>query len=509
MFLDEISIQTSILIFIGLGFAFFLGIGYYFYRNPIDKNHSFVFILLLGTIRGLLLVALVICIFPFKIFKNPSYSDQAKFIFIVDFPDFVTHDFLMYFKKIDSTVKINYPQRIWIDFLGNEIKDFKKPVNNSRSLNKLNQTIRKLLANKRKTTFFLFSDGNLNDVNVDTEVSSKIHIIPFGVISNKEQIEFSTTQVPIISVIGEEVHFPVEVWIKNFLKNRSISIRVFIDGVLVQNQSVSFDKDHLYHSADFILVSNKLGKHKVKVEVENGLIGFLQWNVVNEKAIVYGFSDVLDPDIGVLNRVSKDKFIKLIWKFDATFKMPIRAKKFIFKGFLPNQIDKSKILNSSILFLNISKDKVLNNFGTLNRNQFIPVFGETLWDLQITEFQDKGSYARTDSIVGTWFEALFLTYESGLDSSMNNFNKIDDTIFQDSSKSTVGRNQAKLNFLSSKKNIDLIELKDLNKNDFIQHVPEIDLKRESEYIWQNIYFKFIAFFLIITEWLLRKFNELR
>jgi hypothetical protein len=72
MFLDEISIQTSILIYAGLGFVFFLGFGYYFFQNPINNGQSSSLRIILGCIRGLILASLLIAICPFKIFNNSN-----------------------------------------------------------------------------------------------------------------------------------------------------------------------------------------------------------------------------------------------------------------------------------------------------------------------------------------------------------------------------------------------------------------------------------------------------
>ena len=96
-------------------------------------------------------------------------------------------------------------------------------------------------------------------------------------------------------------------------------INIEVDGAFYKTQKVSFDTDHTYLLTDIDLKSNKLGGHKIKVSLDNGVNTWIDWNVVNEKAIVYGFSDALDPDVGVLNRVAKNKFIKLIWNFDFTF----------------------------------------------------------------------------------------------------------------------------------------------------------------------------------------------
>ena len=87
MFLDEISIQTSIAIYVGLGFVFFLGFGYYFYRNPINNGQSVSWRILLGSIRGLILASLLVAILPFKIFKNINSKEPVEYIFMVDFPD--------------------------------------------------------------------------------------------------------------------------------------------------------------------------------------------------------------------------------------------------------------------------------------------------------------------------------------------------------------------------------------------------------------------------------------
>ena len=106
MFLDEISIQTSILIYAGLGFIFFLGFGYYFFRNPIKNGQSVTWRIILGGFRGLILASLLIAIFPFKIFENLNSQESVEFIFVVDFPELTNKDFDRAFRKVDSIVKI-------------------------------------------------------------------------------------------------------------------------------------------------------------------------------------------------------------------------------------------------------------------------------------------------------------------------------------------------------------------------------------------------------------------
>jgi hypothetical protein len=501
MFLDEISIQTSIAIYAGLGFVFFLGFGYYFYRNPINNGQSVSWRILLGSIRGLILASLLVAILPFKIFKNKDSKEPFEYIFVVDFPDSLTKDFDRTFRKADSVLKIKYPEFKWVDFNGQEIVDFKRPSPISRSFIRLNQTIRKLSKGQSSKEIFILTDGNVNDLNA--ELIGNIHLIPFGQILNKEQIEFSSTKLSIFSVPGEEVHLPVEVWIKNFKQNRKVVINIYVDGAFVKTRKISFDNDHTYLITDVDLKSNKIGKHKIKVSLGNGLSNLIDWNVVNEKAIVYGFSDALDPDVGVLNRVAKNKFIKLIWNFDLSAKIPDKADKFIFMRILPKDIYKSKMINSSVLFLNTSKDKTALY---LNNNHHAVMSGESLWDLQMKESQTKGTYAQTDSTLGVLFDNLFV---NNVDSLTKDRALQDDLFIQDVSNNSLGRNEPKLNFLANKNDIDLLEIEDLATADFIREEQNSNIREESVYVWQNIYFKLWLLSLILTEWLIRKFKELR
>lgn len=507
MFLDEISIQTSILIYAGLGFIFFLGFGYYFFRNPIIKGNSVFWGLILGCIRGLILASLLIAIYPFKIFKNAKFDESVEFIYLVDFPELMTDNFNRTFKQVDSIIKKKHPNLIWLDFKGQVVRNFQKPSPISRSLNRLNQTVRKLNKSNNKKEIFVLTDGNMNDLIID--LAPNIHIIPYGEISNKEQIEFSTTNSPIISVPGEEVHLPVEIWVKNFKQNKIALINIYRDGAFLKKQNIAFDNDHIYQIVDVTLKSNKLGKHKIKVSLDNGLFAFIDWNVVDEKATVYGFSDALDPDVGVLNRVAKNKFIKLNWSFDVNAKIPDQADKFIFMRILPNEIDKTRILNSAVLFLNTSKDKINHYSDYMKRDRHLKMVGESLWDLQMKEFQSQGSSAHIDSTIAAWFEDLYFNKVQILDSMNKGRTLEDDLIVQDKSNNNLGRNVAKLNFLANKNNIDLLEIDDLAKVDFVQQGQNLNFKQESEYIGQNIYFKLWVLLLILAEWLMRKFKELR
>ena len=470
MFLDEISIQTSIAIYAGLGFVFFLGFGYYFYRNPINNGQSVSWRILLGGIRGLILASLLVVILPFKIFENVNLKEPVEYIFVVDFPELMTKDFGRTFRKADSILKLKHPEFKWVDFNGQVIVDFKRPSPFSRSFIRLNQTIRKLSKGQSRKEIFILTDGNLNDLNV--EMAGNIHLIPYGLILNKEQIEFSTTHLPIFSVPSEEVHVPVEVWIKNFKQNRNVIINIYVDGAFVKTQKISFDNDHTYLITDVDLKSNKLGKHKIKVSLDNGLSKWIDWNVVDVKATVYGFSDALDPDVGVLNRVSKNKFIKLIWNFDLNAKILDKADKFIFLRILPKDIYKSRMIN-----------------------------------LQMKEFQTNGTYAKSDSTLGVLFDNLFIN--NTLDSLNKDGALLDDLFIQDVSNNSLGRNEPKLNFLANKNDIDLLEIEDLATTDFTRKEQNSNFREESVYVWQNNYFKLWLLLLILAEWLIRKFRELR
>jgi hypothetical protein len=257
-----------------------------------------------------------------------------------------------------------------------------------------------------------------------------------------------------------------------------------------------------------VVKSFKLGKHKIKVSLDNVLSTFVDWNVVNEKAIVYGFSDALDPDVGVLNRVAKNKFIKLIWNFDLNANIPDQANKFIFLRILPKDMYKNDVLDSPVLFLNTSKNKVDVYLDRKKRNNHKIIVGEALWDLQMKEFQSQGSYAQTDSTIGAWFEDLYVN--NPLTDSLNtDLSSSDDFLLEDISNRSLGRNDPKLNFLAQRNNIDLLEIDELANADFVPKGLNSDLREDSVFIWQNIYFKLWVLFLILAEWIIRKFKELR
>ena len=133
--------------------------------------------------------------------------------------------------------------------------------------------------------------------------------------------------------------------------------------------------------------------------------------------------------------------------------------------------------------------------------------GESLWDLQMKEFQTKGSYAQTDSTLGVLFDNLFIN--NNLDSLNKDRTLVDDLFIQDVSNNSLGRNEPKLNFLANKNDIDLFEIEDLATADFIREEQNSNITEESVYVWQNIYFKLWLLLLIVTEWLIRKCKELR
>jgi len=73
----------------------------------------------------------------------------------------------------------------------------------------------------------------------------------------------------------------------------------------------------------------------------------------------------------------------------------------------------------------------------------------------------------------------------------------------------LGRNDPKLNFLAQRNNIDLLEIDELANADFVPQGLDSNLRQDSVFIWQNIYFKLWVLFLILAEWIIRKFKELR
>ena len=508
MFLDEISIQTSILIYAGLGFLFLIGFVYYFYHNRIKNHQSGFFRVILGCVRGLILASLLVAILPFKFFDNSKFKEPIEFIFVVDFPEITDKKFEFTFKKVDSILKIKHPNLEWIDFKGVPVVDFKRPPSISRSLNHLNQTIRKLNKAHKNIEIFILTDGNLNDLDIEWAV--KTHLIPFGEVVNHELIEFSAPRSPIFSVPDEEVHLPIDVWLKNFKKNKIALMEIYIDGLLYKKQRILFDNDHTYLTTDVSLKSNRLGNHKIKVTLGNGIYSFIDWNVVNEKAVVYGFSDALDPDVGVLNRVAKNKFVKLVWVFDPNAKTSKDADKFIFLRILSNDVFKRKITNGKALFLNIAKDKgdpnLLNRWSGRQRT----IEYGSLWDSQMKAFQSQGSYAQTDSIIGLWFDDLFIQSDLIIDSLTRNRSNLDVQLAKGLSSTGLGRNMPKLNFLNLNHKMDLLELEDLSSVNFLQVASsDSDKVQESKFLWQNIYFKLGIILLVLVEWIIRKFKELR
>ena len=164
----------------------------------------------------------------------------------------------------------------------------------------------------------------------------------------------------------------------------------------------------------------------------------------------------------------------------------------------------SSILGVIDKILNTSKDKTALY---LNNNHHAVMSGESLWDLQMKEFQTKGTYAQTDSTLGVLFDNLFIN--NNLDSLNKDRTLVDDLFIQDVSNNSLGRNEPKLNFLANKNDIDLLEIEDLATADFIREEQNSNIRDYSVYVWQNIYFMLWLLSLILTEWLIRKFKELR
>jgi hypothetical protein len=150
---------------------------------------------------------------------------------------------------------------------------------------------------------------------------------------------------------------------------------------------------------------------------------------------------------------------------------------------LPKDIYKSKLINSSVLFLNTSKD---NTALYLNSDNHVQMAGESLWDLQMKEFQTTCTYAKTDSMMGVLFDNLFVN--NNLDSLNKDRSLVDDLLIQEATNISLGRNEPKLNFLAQKNDIDLLEIDDLASADFTREEQNSNFREESVYVWQNIYF---------------------
>jgi hypothetical protein len=54
-----------------------------------------------------------------------------------------------------------------------------------------------------------------------------------------------------------------------------------------------------------------------------------------------------------------------------------------------------------------------------------------------------------------------------------------------------------------------LEIEELDKVDFMGKSGNSNFRQEPTYIWQNMYFKLWVLMLILAEWLIRKFIELR
>ena len=123
------------------------------------------------------------------------------------------------------------------------------------------------------------------------------------------------------------------------------------------------------------------------------------------------------------------------------------------------------------------------------------------------EFQTNGTYAKSDSTLGVLFDNLFIN--NTLDSLNKDGALLDDLFIQDVSNNSLGGNETKLNFLANKNDIDLLEIEDLATADFTRKEQNSNFREESVYVWQNNYFKLWLLLLILAEWLIRKFRELR
>lgn len=401
----ELSKQTSMFVFLTLGFVFVSGIIWIYSRKKKESLQISLYPKLsLLIIRSLVFLLLCLAIFDFKfetqiekkqknlilIFADNSSSMQGvdKMKVLLNFQNLVK---IIQSKHLEDEILI-YTHSGRLSKLGD--LRFNENYSDFQSLDKV---VRKLSKQYRLRKIYLFSDLQINNIEDSFIYPIPFVLFPFGGVSTQEQFDFSIPKSKIISVPNELISFPVNVF-ANFSENQwTAQIELFVDDKKVDIKRISLEQVSPFVEINFSLKQLKVGKHQIKVKMtsKKGVTEkTTDWLIMEHRAKIIGLANAPHPDMGIISRIAKELHIQLDWTYNSNH---IRGQNLLIYGDV--SIDSKHFKNSNLMLINSTQGNFMPQ---------APHFQWNLWDSQMQEMLKTGKSASLDSTVKSAFYQSFL-----------------------------------------------------------------------------------------------------
>ncbi|MHA8060855.1 hypothetical protein PQG22_06225 [Aquirufa beregesia] len=417
---------SSVPLWAGLGLAFFTGLGYYWFQHR-NHNHRLI-ISLQAFLRGIFLVGIVLCFIPWKIPIEESNNHPPKVLLIIDDSQSMNQpSFTHFIEKVFDDLGIINSQSIELKVLGlnqagSTIQEI-TPKGAMSSWGKVQEWIRKESKNYHLSHVFFVTDAQLSDLEIPVHRGPKIHLIPFGKVISQQKIGINFPTKTLFSVPGERIHVPIYVWSNLNQAQNALDIQVFKDGKLFQTLRAPESRWKDFQQVDLGLVENKIGKHAIRIQMENDPLlgqGFT-WVIQDFQAKVEAFAVAPNPNLGVINRVAEEAKINLHWNFVSSITELPSSENYLFYGILPKELPKDKSVWYMNIPVEIKKDwpqfEELANLGNYfpsiwNKNTELRTSllstNAALWKEQMAEMKSSGSFHLLDSSLHEMFKVSFL-----------------------------------------------------------------------------------------------------
>lgn len=500
--------QASIFFFIGLGLVIFITGFYTFFQMKGAGKNKYYF-LFFGFSRFLIFGYLLICIFQFKFLTSKNKDQKNINLIFIDQNIVGQPYFPNELKRLDSVFKISKTPYRFLNFKGNSFETKNKYSANSWS--ELMSSVARLKNNIHFNRVFVVSDGNLTHVGTDNFTGKKIEIIPLGPVVNRQKVQFSIPQKSILSVPNEIVHIPVEIYGQQITAPVKIQLNCRLNGRVIAARSITLDPENIFKSMDFELSQSKIGQYTLEFSFDKKNSKYLKWFVKTSKAVVMGFAKSPSSDLGVIDRVAKAKSVRIEWKFMVMNLGNLKGDYFLFDGLIPDKSNWAYLKNKSVWYLNLNSSQVnelisngfvarenLKDQTPIKRKLLIP---ETnFWAQQMDEFRLKSNYKQVDSLLAKWMDNTYL--------SVLKIDSLDLNVGENLKLGVEeGRNNALLQYLTSKKQVALVDFNLINPDEVYDAGNEQNTPLD--YLWKNNYFWICMVGLITSEWLIRKWLNLK
>jgi hypothetical protein len=457
------SEQTSILILLGLGFVFFLGFSFYFFglRNRLNLGIRFI----LGFLRATILLLLVVFVVPLNL-TSLYLEEKSRQILLVDASPFIQKT------QVDSVKR-----RLGQDFPNLEIIIL--PTSSwALSLDTLRALDRDLSVDQA----FLLTDGQLTDVEPENNLDFPIHVIGIGPLPPSDDSGIYIPLNSIRTVVDELIYLPIDIWTKKVQANTKVDLQVWDGSRKLLEKWVVFEGLDAYQRISVPLQSSKLGLHTLVFKLGNLKKTVLNWQVLQEKAVVDGFARGAHPNVGIISTYAAKHFLKLNWHFGEDQQPTSAMKNIIFYYMLPKNLP--TYLNRSVWYLGVDLPASVSlNSSSLHRKEV------HFWEQQMDGYRQQKSFVQIDSMFQRMFAQTFLR------------NISQDSIqtpqeFFPSKQVLSGRDEATLTYLAGKEQVGF------------SHEIQKRVKRKSQLksipAWKFPYLWLVLVSLIFLEWGIRK-----